>query len=148
MKLIMMIITFISIMMSANTGWARDDVDSYSAREALSLAQAQEVLGNEIAFYFGKQSHGAIVKNFGEVSTNKKTNALGKSDKEACQWVFLSAMKALRNRAIREGGNAVINIQSNYKKYKLEIEDNDSFLCGAGMIMAGVALKGTIVKLK
>jgi uncharacterized protein YbjQ (UPF0145 family) len=135
-------------MIITSTGWARDDVDSYSAQEALSLAQAQEILGSEIAFYFGNQKHGSIVKNFGEVSTNKKTNAIGKSDKEACQWVFLSAMKALKNRAIREGGNAVINIVSNYKKYKVEIEDNDSFLCGAGTIMAGVALKGTIVLMK
>jgi hypothetical protein len=40
----------------------------------------------------------------------------------------------------------VVNIRSVYKG-----EDSDSpteFVCGAGKIMAGVALRGTVVKLK
>jgi len=125
---------------------ARDDVSEFSVQEILSQEQAKEVLGNDVRFYFGKQTYPRVIKNWGEVSTNKKTNAFLKSDLEACNWVFLSAMVALKERAIREGGNAVIKIKSNYKGK--ETVSNSTFQCGAGNIMAGVALKGTIVKIK
>ncbi|MDE1308731.1 hypothetical protein L9W77_17725 [Vibrio aestuarianus] len=76
----------------------------------------------------------------------KKTNAFNKTDEEACNWVFLSAMIALKDRAIKEGGNAVVNIKSNYKNNLTS--SNDTFQCGAGAVMAGVALSGEVVKLK
>ncbi len=69
-----------------------------------------------------------------------------KSDEKACNWAFLSAMIALRDRALNEGGNAVVNIKSNYKQN--EMSSNTEFECHAGAIMSGVALKGTVVKLK
>ncbi len=128
-----------------NSAYARDDVSEYSIQEAMSQEQAKEVLGSDVRFYFGKQSHGKVLKNWGEVSTNKKTNAFLKSDQEACTWAFLSAMVALHDRALREGGNAVIKIKSNYKSNTTS--STTTFQCGAGNIMAGVALKGTIVKL-
>jgi uncharacterized protein YbjQ (UPF0145 family) len=55
-------------------------------------------------------------------------------------------MLALKKRAIQEGGNAVVNIKSNYKN-NLTASD-DSFECGAGAIMSGVALVGTVVKIE
>jgi uncharacterized protein YbjQ (UPF0145 family) len=128
-----------------NTAYARDDVGSYSIAEALSLEDAKNKLGSNIQFYFGSQTHPKIEKNFGNTATNKKTNAFNKSDKEACQWVFLSAMLQLKDRAEKEGGNAVINIKSNYKN-NLTTSDTE-FKCGAGTFMAGVALTGDVVKL-
>ncbi len=132
---------------TVNTAWARDDIASYSIKDVMESEQAKQKLGTEVKFYFGKQKpKGKIVKKFLIVGTNKKTNAFGKSDEEACQWVFLSAMIALRDRAIRDGGNAVINIRSNYRNNLTSSET--TFQCGAGAILAGTALKGTIVKLK
>ncbi len=122
---------------------ARDDVGSYSIKEALSLEQAKQKLGNSVAFYFGEQSHPKVLKRFGHFGTNKKTNAFNKSDKEACQWVFLSAMLQLKERAQSEGANAVINIKSNYKS-NLTSSDTE-FKCGAGTFVAGVALVGDFV---
>lgn len=124
---------------------ARDTTGSYSLDEALSLENSKSSLGTDISFYFGEQKHGKVEKNFGEFSTNKKTNAFNKTDKQACQWVFLSAMIALKDRATREGGNAIIDIKSNYKGNLTS--SNDSFQCGAGNFLAGVALVGTIVKI-
>ena len=40
--------------------------------------------------------------------------------------------------------DAVVNIESNYKNRQFSSETE--FECGAGAIMAGVALKGTLVK--
>lgn len=137
---------FLVLSFAAQTGWARNEVQDFSIQDTLSQEQAKEKLGNDVQFYFGKQNHGAIIKNWGEVGTNKKTNAFLKSDQEACVWAFISAMVALKDRALREGGNAVINIKSNYKG--IETVSETTFQCGAGNILAGVALKGTIVKLK
>ena len=125
---------------------ARDTIESYSVEEAMSLEKAKGTLGSEISFHFGDQAHGKIEKNFGEFRTNKKTNSFNKTDKQACQWAFLSAMVSLRDRARREGGNAVVNIKSNYKNDLTS--SNDSFQCGAGSIIAGVALVGDVVKLE
>ena len=78
---------------------ARDDISSYSIDEVLSLEKSKNALGTDINFYFGEQKHAKVEKNFGIFKTNKKTNAFNKTDKEACQWVFLSAMVSLRDRA-------------------------------------------------
>ncbi len=125
---------------------ARDDVLSFSIQNALGLAAAKEKLGSDVAFYFGEQKHGETKPNYVNVKTNKKTNAFNKSDEEACQWVFLSAMIALKDRAIREGHNAVVEIKSNYKNNLTSSEE--TFQCGAGSFVAGVALTGKIVTIK
>ena len=141
------IITSIILFFTFSTGLvsARESVDDFSIEEAMTQEQAKEVLGNEVRFYFGSQGHGSILKTWGEVSTNKKTNAFLKSDQEACTWAFLSALVSLKNRTLKEGGNAVIKIKSNYKGHTTE--SNTTYQCGAGNVIAGVALKGTVVKL-
>lgn len=125
------------------SAYARDDINKYPIAKLLESSKAKEAL-LDIPLYFSTQKHRAITKKYGEVSTNKKTNAFMKSDTEACEWVMLSALKALQERAIREGMDAVVNIESNYKNRPFASETE--FECGAGAIMAGVALKGTLVK--
>lgn len=137
--------TTIAIALLASQAQARDTRELYSLEEALNNEDAKETLMPEVKLYFGNQKHPAIERNFGEVMSNKKTNAFGKTDKRACQWAFLSAMLALQDRAIAEGGNAVVNIRSFYKRN--EISSPTEFECGAGAIMAGVTFKGQIVKL-
>jgi hypothetical protein len=103
-------------------------------------------VGSDIKLYWGTQKTPAVATKMGEFTSNKKTNAANKSDQDACDLAFISAVIALQQRARKEGGNAVVNIRSVYKG-----EDSDSpteFVCGAGKIMAGVALRGTVVKLK
>jgi len=139
------LVVFLSILMMSYSVMARDDVGSYSIQDAINLEQAKSSLGDQIKFFFGDQSAGEIEKNWGVFRTNKKTNAFGKSDLAVCQWAFLSAMISLRDRAIKEGGNAVINIKSNYKSNLTS--SNETFQCGAGGFVAGVALVGDVVKI-
>ncbi|AZG72785.1 excinuclease [Shewanella livingstonensis] len=127
------------------TSYARDDIASYSVADAMDSEQAKNKLGSDIVFYFGDQAHSEPQQQFGEFKSNKKTNAFNKTDLEACQWVFLSAMISLKERAIKEGGNAVVAIKSNYKNNLSS--SNDTFQCGAGTFVAGVALTGNVVKL-
>jgi len=124
------------------------------ARNTLHQFSISEVMENPdfanrlqgVSFYFGDQAHPAPAKNHGEYRTNKKTNAFGKSDLKACQWVMLSALVQLHQRAQSLGANAVINIKSNYKNN--EVSSETEFTCGAGATVAGVALIGTIVELE
>jgi hypothetical protein len=135
----------LALAIAPSVSYARDDVGSYSVADALSTEHAKNKLGSNVAFYFGDQAYSEPVKIIGEFSANKKTNAFNKSDIEACHWVFLSAMIALKERAIKEGGNAVVEIKSNYKNNLTS--SNDTFQCGAGNIVAGVALTGKVVTL-
>lgn len=147
MKKLFSTVLTVCLVVSATNVWSRDDIGNYSIKEVMDSEMGKNKLGDEIKFYFGKQKpKGKVEKKLLIVGTNQKTNALNKSDKEACQWVFLSAMIKLRDRAIREGGNAVIDIRSNYRNNLTSSET--TFQCGAGTFVAGVALKGTIVKLK
>ena len=146
MNFITRCITIIAISSCAAGALARDDVKDFSIADALATEQAKNILGNNIKFYFGEQSHGAVTKKFGEFGTNRKTNGVGKSDKTACEWAFLSAMKALRERAQREGGNAIVNIRSNYRN--ATNSSTETFKCGAGNIIVGVALLGDVVEIK
>ncbi|MGV2873487.1 excinuclease ABC subunit A [Colwellia sp. E150_009] len=142
MKKIILAAVLTAITASAS---ARDDIGKYPIAPLLESAKAKEVL-LDIPLYFSTQKHKAIAEKYGQVSTNKKTNAFMKSDSEACEWVMLSALKALQERAVRENMDAVVNIESNYKNRHFASETE--FECGAGAVMAGVALKGTLVKFK
>jgi uncharacterized protein YbjQ (UPF0145 family) len=126
---------------------ARDDRLKFPIKAAMEKGQTtKDKLDPGIRLYFGAQKTPAVEKRIGEWTSNKKTNAANKSDKEACEIAFVSAAHSLQERAKREGGNAVINIKSVYKKDN--VESASEYLCGAGTIMAGVALRGTVVTLK
>lgn len=137
---------FAAVFASLMTGhaFARDTVHYFPVDVAMKSEPGK--VGDDIPLYFAGQTHPAVVKSFGEFATNKKTNAFGKSDDVACQHVFLSAVIELQERARKEGGNAVINIRSNYKNE--ERASATEYTCGAGAVVAGVALKGDVVTLK
>jgi uncharacterized protein YbjQ (UPF0145 family) len=134
----------ISLVLLASDASARDTVQQFPVADVLNNPEyARQLEG--VSFYFGNQPHPEIIKNLGEDRTNKKTNAFNKSDKEACEWVMLSALLQLKERAQSLGANAVVNIRSNYKNN--ETSSDTEYTCGAGAIMAGVALIGTFVTL-
>ncbi len=143
MKLLTLACVLVACLFSINS-FARDDIQTLPVQALLETSKAKQAL-LDIPLYFADQSHNSIKTNYGEVITNKKTNAFNKTDREACEWVMLSALKALQERAVREGMNAVVNIQSYYKKR--EFVSQTEYQCGAGTFVAGVALKGTLVKL-
>jgi hypothetical protein len=137
------ILLLLGLLLVPSAVFARNDIESYSIRDVLELEKSKEILGDDIKFFFGNEVHGKILKRFGNFRSNRKTNAFVKSDLKACQRAFLSAMISLRDRAVLEEGNAVINIKSNYRNDLTSSEE--TFQCGAGFLMAGVALVGTVV---
>lgn len=145
MKLIAGLIVTACLLSTPNA-IARDTRHMYSITEALNAAGADGRVDKNIRMYFGKQGHPPIEKKLGTYQSNRKTNAFNKSDKRACEWVFLSAILSLQERARREGGNAIVNIRSFYKRRL--ISNETQYMCGAGTFVAGVTLLGDVVKLK
>ena len=124
---------------------ARDDKLMFPIAPALEAKDAKEKLDGSVKFYFGDQQTPKILTKLGTDVTNQKTNAVGKSDERACNWVFLSAMIQLDKRAKQLGANAVVNIVSYYQKNVMS--SPTEFECHAGTIVAGVALRGEFVKI-
>ena len=131
---------------AAAAGQARDSDYKLKIDEVLQRDDFKNKLGNDVRFYFGDAKTPAVGQTLGEFVTNKKTNSVGKPDEEACRWAMLSALIELSERAQKEGGNAVIKIVSYYKKETFS--STTEFDCHAGGFIAGVALKGTVAKLK
>jgi hypothetical protein len=135
----------LSALICTGNASARDDHTMFPLVDALQTQAAKEKLDPEIKLFFGDQKHPKVTKDLGEWKTNKKTNSFNKSDKQACEWTFLSAMLEMQERARKEGGNAVIAIKSNYKN--IERTSETEYMCGSGALMSGVAFKGKVVKL-
>lgn len=113
--------------------------------DALATPGAQQKLDANIKLFFGDAKHPAAKQTLGTYTANKKTNFFNKTDKEGCEWVFLAAAISLQERAKQLGGNAVVDITSVYRNQ--ELKSTAEYDCGAGALMGGVALSGTVVKL-
>jgi len=125
---------------------ARNEVKDFPIADALQTGKERGVVDPDIKLYFAGQGAPKATRNFGEYKTNKKTNAFNKNDKTACEWAFLSAIKSLQSRALKLGAHAVVNIKSNYKSKTTS--SATTYQCGAGNVLAGVALKGDVIKTK
>jgi hypothetical protein len=130
----------------APSAQARDTTLHLPIKDVLEHPEYKTRLGSDIALYFGKQAAPATQQSFGEVVTNRKTNSFGKPDEEACRWAMLAALLQLVERARQDGGDAVVDITSYYKRQ--EFVSDSEYECHAGGFIAGLALKGRIVKLK
>ncbi|QHJ12076.1 hypothetical protein FX988_02322 [Paraglaciecola mesophila] len=133
------------LLFSASPVFSKDVKHMSLIQDAMQSDVYKNRLDPNIGLYFGEQSHGSVLKSFGSFPTNKKTNAFNKTDVEACEWVLLSALLTLQERARKEGGNAVINIASYYKKNTIVSETQ--YECHTGTFIAGVALIGEVVTL-
>ena len=125
---------------------ARDSEYKLKIDEVMQNPEFKAKLGDDVRFYFGDGKTPAVAQTLGEFVTNKKTNSVGKPDEVACRWAMLSALIEFRDRAHKEGGNAVIKIVSYYKQ--ATFSSPTEYECHAGGFLAGVALKGTVAKLK
>lgn len=129
----------------AEPALARDDKHLLSVRELLEYGQAQGKLDGSVRFYFAGQKTPSGQRLSSGVA-NRKTNAFNKTDEEACRWSALSALVALQEKAKALGANAVVNIESYYKRNTFK--SATEYECHAGAMVAGVALKGTYAKVK
>lgn len=123
---------------------AADQMHDFNFKEAVDRAVADGTLDGSVRFYLAGTKTGGKVIQKGLV-TNKKTNGFGKSAENACDHVLRSALIQFQNTAKAKGANAVTNIVSFYKSN--ETRSATTYQCAKGTAVAGVAIKGDIVKL-
>jgi uncharacterized protein YbjQ (UPF0145 family) len=137
---------FAALLALAPAAHARDTRLELPLQELVNSDEARAAgIDGSVRFYLAGQKV-AVSQRMGEDVANRKTNAFNKSDREACRWVALSALKALQEKARQQGANAVVDIVSYYKKN--EFRSTTNYECHAGAFTAGVALKGTYAKVK
>jgi hypothetical protein len=141
-----LLVLVLGIVCAATAAHARNDILHMPLNDALRSPDAMARLDPRIRLYFGTQKFGEPLQRFGTSKANKKTNFWNKSDKEGCEWVFLSALLSLQERARSMGANAVVNIVSVYKN--IEFSSETEYECGAGNVAGGVALRGEMVTLR
>jgi uncharacterized protein YbjQ (UPF0145 family) len=133
-------------LVAASPAMAEDAVSTHSIAASVDRPEHASQLEG-VRFFFGSAPHGAVARVIEEgVQTSLRTRKFGRSSEEACQWVLLSALLQLKSRAQALGGNAVVNIRSNWRN--VEWSSNTEYQCAAGFLMAGVALKGDVVLLR
>lgn len=123
---------------------ARNDRLHFPIAEAAGTTEAQAKLDGGVKFYWGDQKHPKVSKTLGTDQTNKKTNGFNKSDKDSCEWAWLSAMITMQNRAKQLGADGIINIKSIYQNQ--DFVSSTEYECGVGTFTSGVALHGDFVK--
>ncbi len=142
-----MIAAIVSIgLLAPSESSARDTKNMWLLADALNTPDAKASLNKGIKFYFGDSEHPPVAKSFGTFMSNKKTRGVGRTDKEACEWTFLSAMISFQQRAVQLGGDAVINVQSYYRENP--VSSQTEYECGSGALMSGVTFRGEVVKLQ
>jgi len=100
-----------------------------------------------VRFFFGNQPHPAIAQRIErDVTTARPARSRHRDTEMACQRAMLNSLVALRDYALRHGGNAVINIRSNTNL--LERSSRTEYQCVAGRMRATAALKGDVVRLR
>jgi hypothetical protein len=134
----------LSAALLAGPAAARDTVLHIPLAEVLDMPEAKSKLDPNVKFYLAGQATPKVVKRYSSDVSNPKTNGFGKSDDFGCKWAALSALISLQDSAKRQGGNAVVDIVSYYKK--VEYSSPTDFECHAGGLIIGVALKGTVAK--
>jgi uncharacterized protein YbjQ (UPF0145 family) len=134
------------LFISAAFASAADVKKTFTLESAKSSSDVQDVMNGDIALYWGKQAHPKIEKEIGVYKTSKRTNGFMKAEEEACSRALASALLVFQERARKEGGNAVVNLESNIKN---QVESSETeYSCLVGSMMVNVALKGKVVKLK
>ncbi|OTG89321.1 excinuclease [Acinetobacter sp. ANC 3813] len=122
---------------------AADAMHDFNFKEAVDRAVADGTLDGSVKFYLaGTKSGGKVIEK--GLVTNKKTNGFAKSAESSCDHVLRSALIQFQNTAKAKGANAVTNLVSFYKSN--ETRSSTTYQCAKGTAIAGVALKGDIVK--
>ncbi len=110
------------------------------------MPEAKAKLDGSVKFYLAGSPTPHVVQKLGEDTSNAKTNAFNKTAEEACRWNALTALIKFQDHAKRDGADAVVDIVSYNNRENLRAARPTS-QCRDGAFLAGIALKGTYVKI-
>jgi uncharacterized protein YbjQ (UPF0145 family) len=132
------------VLSSAHAVLAADQILMMPIKAALDSVDGRAMIEGDVKFFFGKNRPVRIAHQYGNFITNNKARVFGRSTGEACNLTFLNALEDLQKKARSVGGNAVIGVVSYFRRR--EVSSDDSYECNLGAVVAGVALKGDLVK--
>ena len=122
---------------------AADRAVYFPFQAAVQRAVDDGFLDGSVTFHLAGTSQAGTVLQ-ADAITNKKTNAFAKKDEVACDHVLRSALLQLQTAAHNAGATSVHNIVSYFKKNTYS--STSDYQCNVGTAMAGVTLKGDLVK--
>jgi len=128
------------LILVASNAHARSDVLLFPIAAATASADYHAKIG-DFKFVWGDKVSG---KSLGTTESRKATNAVFKADATACNWALLSALIALKERALGMGASSVQGIKSNVTG--TPYSSTTEFQCIVGFTNARVHLTGTVVK--
>ena len=136
MKLLGILLVFMLMTVSS---YSRDTKLLLPINSALKKGKAAGVIDRHIRLQFGKRN---LRRGQRKYTANRKTYALHKSDRTACEWAFFSAVKSLQRRARSKGRRNVTGIVS-YSNRRTR-SSSSRYECHVGGVVAAVILKGNI----
>ncbi|PLX78466.1 MAG: hypothetical protein C0616_14330 [Desulfuromonas sp.] len=136
---------FVMTAITATIASAADNWLYMSVKDALQSDLAKDKLDSGISFFMKGQSHPRASDETREFTANKRARKFGRSQEEACQYAFVSALIAFQQRADKEGRNAAIDLYSITKDKKFE--SSDQYSCLVGGMVANVAIRGKVANI-
>ena len=86
-------------LLAAPSAFARSDLVDIDVKTAIANSTGKNPPLDSIRYYMKGQKHGPIAEKMGVFKANRATNAFNKSDEDACNIAFVSALIALQQRA-------------------------------------------------
>ena len=147
MKKTLLSLSILVLLSTPFMSFAKDDIYNMEVKNAMDTMpdNVKQEIGS-FKFYFGNDSSPSSSTKVGKVYANGRTNGFWKGYEKSCNRVFYSDLIHLKKSALKIDPKATgaANITSNWKNNLTSSED--SFVCGKGLLMAGVALRGDVVK--
>ncbi len=98
-----------AVLTGVHAAHARDATTYVDLRKALDSEEFRKALGNEVAFFLAGENVPAIQQQSPPFSTRISTSQ-GTTYEASCNRVLLKIFSLLRDRAKKEGANAVVDI--------------------------------------
>jgi hypothetical protein len=121
---------------------ARNTEHFFPAHEAAESDVGRKSLAG-VPFYLRGEEHPDLGRELQEVSAERSTRGVFRSDLASCQVAFLSALRVLEEHAKRKGAAAIVDIISVTRG--VETESSTDFRCIAGTTVVHVGLRGKLV---
>ena len=124
---------------------ARDEQRLFDIASVLASPDGRDRFDDTVQFFWAGQDTPTAEQSFTIHTSERKTFAPTRTEREACDQSFLEALAALRDAAKAAGGTAVVNIKSLYKNR--EFRSATQYECRLTYFAATVTLEGKLVRL-
>ena len=110
-------------------------------------AAVQTQNGQDVALYFGNQTHAAVKQSFGNKEFAVRVLRKVENSPEAnCSIALEKAVQELRDYARTQHANAVVDIRTRFQHN--ESASSTEFTCGASLNGSTLAVRGDVVMLE